>query len=1601
MRFFATAVVCLFWLFCADVSAQTAKSITEEYDNAIKAAQTVTAFGPDLFGEAVNLKDGTTSFSATDVSLRTNSGLPVSIGRSYGVNSRDTDAYVNLAVDGELFGNWKLEVPTISGIYDERTGWVSRMPNPQQRCAVSSWSYAGAPAVPSVYSYWNITYNSEQYWSGDRITIPGKGQFPLLYLPSDRARPSDGRTYYWTTKSDWRVACVPTLKNGSGDGFMVVLPDGSRYTFDWLSSRKVAALMDTQCGQGGHTGGISCKEAIVVNRREYTLHATRVEDRFGNWVAYDYDPANPRRLRTITSNDGVSVALAYGNNGKITSITSGVQTWQYQYTDASNGSLAAVVQPDGSRWTFQYGDMYWLLQQQRVVWADCDPVLPPTDRTEAITIGHPAGATGVFRFKKLLHGTDRTPGVCVPNESQPTKPALSLIPAVYKAASLISKQVSGPGLTPQTWTYVYQPSWSWSPSGYADDCTPPIQCNATSETRVTGPDGVVTRSVFGNDYWRTAGQLQRVDIIDGATVVQSTVYAYLPDAVGQNFPDRAGWDPNARSNRLETELNRPQRSVSVTREGVAYTSEVSVCLGQAYCFDTYLRPTQIVKSNTLGHSRTDATTYRDDLATWVMGQVLRQTNVDTQRVEAETEYNAQSLPWRVYAFGKLQSTLTYNTGGSLASVADGRGHTTLLTNWKRGIPQQIQYPPTPEAPTGAIESATVDDNGRVTATTNEIGAKTCYGYDAMGRVSSVVYPSETQPGVCDISRWSTVSMSFQQVNADEYGLPAGHWRASRYVGNQHTHTYYDALWRPVLEETYDASNVAGTLSQSVKRYDSGGRLSFVSYPQRGIVNPQAVTQGSRTFYDALDRTTRVEQDSESGVLATTTEYLAGLQVRTTNPRNQQTTTSFMAWDQPGYDVPILSQQPEGKIIQIGRHPQFGWPLTLTQRNAANTLSQTRRYVYDTHAQLCKTIEPETGATVMHYDAAGNLDWSAAGLTLPADTACDDTHASIAARKAVRAYDARNRLTALTFPDGRGNQFWTYTPDSLPATITTYNAANSGAPVVNAYAYNQRRLLGGQGESIDQTSWYAWGIGYGYDALGNLASQTYPTGLVVDYAPNALGQATKAGTFASGAQYYPNGALKQFTYGNGIVHTMTQNARQLPSRVISSGNVLDFAYDYDNNGNPTTILDLVTGTPTAQHRWMSYDGLDRLITSASAMYGGSDHTHRFSYDVLDNIKSWQHAGVKDYADYVYDASHRLVNIRNTAGATVVGLAYDPQGNLSNKNGQGYGFDYGNRLRTVAGKEAYRYDGLGRRVQSTRTDGSQTTLWQYSQAGQMLFSSTWNGASYLNHTTQENVYLAGSLIATIDHDWPSNAITAVKYQHTDALGSPVAVTNTLGQVIERNNYEPYGAIIGKPTRSGIGYTGHVMDGATGLTYMQQRYYDQSVGRFLSVDPVTANANTGAMFNRYEYVGNNPYSYTDPDGRVKRSFARWLVKKILPESTPKVSPKPQNQKGNPASGQSQGASPKINEGQQGKHQVGHNNYQQGKSILTEDPAQLGRQAGTGQQVGKIDVGLPGSKERVDFGKNIGTYVDPAGNSSPTTNGIIHYGKNGIHIVPSRPNP
>src|SRR5690606_4696696 len=508
-----------------------------------------------------------------------------------------------------------------------------------------------------------------------------------------------------------------------------------------------------------------------------------------------------------------------------------------------------------------------------------------------------------------------------------------------------------------------------------------------------------------------------------------------------------------------------------------------------------------------------------------------------------------------------------------------------------------------------------------------------------------------------------------------------------------------------------------------------------------------------------------------------------------------------------------------------------------------------------------------GTTLLGYDGAGNLTWSAAGL--PAGTNCDregDT-ATILARKAVRTYDARNRVKTLAFPDLNGNQSWTYTPDGLPETVTTTNSGGD-TTVVNAYSYNQRRLL--TGESQAQTDGQSvWHVGYAYSPEGHRAAIEYPQ-LLVDYAPDALGQPThvtglprQAGspleTYATGIGFFPNGALKQFTYGNGIVHTMTRNARGLPEEskdAYGTTKVLHDIYDYDQVGNVAAITDGATGRNQHGNRTMTYDGLDRLTDVASPMYG-STGAH-YTYDVLDNIT--RTVAVNRDQTLCYDEFNRLATVKTngtcSTGQTILTLAYDVQGNLADWNGKVHQFDYGNRLRAVVGVESYRYDAWGRRVRAASSAGLIYSL--YGREGQLLWSRD-------ERTSQRRqyIYLQGSLIA--EHTRPIGASTeTIPYQHTDALGSPEAKTNASRVLVQRREYEPYGKLLNAPLESGPGYTGHDTDPDTQYVYMQQRYYDPRVGRFLSVDPVTAYSDPVGQFNRYRYANNNPFRFIDPDGR-----------------------------------------------------------------------------------------------------------------------------------------
>lgn len=113
---------------------------------------------------------------------------------------------------------------------------------------------------------------------------------------------------------------------------------------------------------------------------------------------------------------------------------------------------------------------------------------------------------------------------------------------------------------------------------------------------------------------------------------------------------------------------------------------------------------------------------------------------------------------------------------------------------------------------------------------------------------------------------------------------------------------------------------------------------------------------------------------------------------------------------------------------------------------------------------------------------------------------------------------------------------------------------------------------------------------------------------------------------------------------------------------------------------------------------------------------------------------------------------------------------------------------------------------------------------------------------------------------------NAVGLSTYYHNDHLGSPVYASDEFGAVKWEQEYKPYGEKQNNSTAvsgNDIWFTGKTQDEDTGLIYMNARYYDPILGRFMAPDPIGfTDANT-MSFNRYLYVNNNPYKYNDPDG------------------------------------------------------------------------------------------------------------------------------------------
>jgi YD repeat-containing protein len=1284
--YFHAAVLLGGTLLAFAAHAQSGVEPYEEFGKRLRAAQEVTPLKSDLFGDHVSLYNGSVEFDITDIDIPGNGALPVQFGRRFEVEDRRQPT-------GHLggMGDWDVELPYIDGVFTRQDGWTvqSSLANPQQsynRCSLTNTPYMFLPGTqdwaPAVW-----------VWDGNQLHIPNDVSEELLQNTEAKLPAvGDGGTYPWVTKSYNRVSCLAGTANGyPGEAFVVLTPMGTRYTFNWVVVNNTSDLIYNTAGVG-----VGTVKAGVQRDRIFML-ATQVVDRFGNWVKYNY---TGNQLTSITASDGREIDVTW-SGGVVQSATAvsptyGSRTWTYGY---SNGNLSTVTQPDGSTWSYSYvsGSLATTKVSDVYDGGQIHCQLEPDGNTGGFVyaITSPSGATGTFNFLYTRHYRTMVPKSCLP----PTNP-LTNYPLVYSYFdnfTLTSKQIAGAGLGTQTWSYSYPAP----PGGYypatdqyvmtSETYIPPGDCSGCtkSKTVVVTEPGDIIKYTFGTAYARNEGWLlaTETDALDG-TVKKIVTNTYLSEdqVDAQPFAGNAGAQVQPSFKNPLTNRIRPVTMTMTVQDGDTYTNQIEA-------FDVFAHPSQTKRFNSIAGqpSIEERTTYLNDLPHWVLGLNQQVDNLTTGETESNNTFDPSNATVTAkYRFGLLIKSYTYNAQGQVASVTDGRNNTITVSNYMRGLPQSIHYPD------NTNQSLTVDEFGEVRSVTDQAGNTTSYSYDAMGRVSQITYPTG------DEQSWYPKTFAYAVVSGGERGLGGTHWRLTTTKGDSVVATYFDAMLRPLISDTFIGSDPSSHITTE-SSYDWKGRKTFAALPVAGSPNIGA-TAGTHTTYDELDRVTEVDETSELGTLTTRTAYLSGAQHQVTDPKNYVTTTAYQVFDQPSEEKIILVEAPEGVNQSVARDI-YGYPTTIRQwgNYAGQTIDLSKQLVYDAQHRLCRTIEPESGSEVSHFDAASNMDWHATGLSFSDGTSCDQDSVPAVAQTQY-AYDAMNRVTQVLAPTG--TQSTTFGYDLLG----NKNFAASG---ISTWSANRNKLGLITDETLNVTGNGSNVVRYGHDSYGSIRTVTYPDGLAVDYAPDALGRVKQAGNFASGVSYFPDGNLQSFIYGNGTQYLAEENARQLLSNfTYGKTGTLNLSEDlvYDPNGNITNINDLTTGQRTKS---FGYDGLNRLTSAQAVNLWGAEN---YTYDSVNNIQT-RTTGGQTYT-YNYDATNLLRSI-TLAGVPVNTFGYDPRGNVTSKNGNTLVFDALNQLLQVPGFDSYAYDAAGRRVQKTPANSTTPVFYFYNQDGQLLY------------------------------------------------------------------------------------------------------------------------------------------------------------------------------------------------------------------------------------------------------------------------------------------
>ena len=641
-----------------------------------------------------------------------------------------------------------------------------------------------------------------------------------------------------------------------------------------------------------------------------------------------------------------------------------------------------------------------------------------------------------------------------------------------------------------------------------------------------------------------------------------------------------------------------------------------------------------------------------------------------------------------------------------------------------------------------------------------------------------------------------------------------------------TKIVYDVAWQKTSETLGYGTAEAATTSYS---YDLAGNLAKIT---------DALGHAAVTTFDSRNRPLSVADP-----LANKTQWtydVVSNKLTETRPDNGITTMAYDAMHRL-----LSTTDPKNQATSFA-YDASGNLVTLT--DARNSVT---RFTYDLRNQRTRKTYADNTHDDWAYDAVGNM----VTTTKPAGQILTAT------------YDVRNRPTLLDWSDA--------TPD----VSKTYDAASrvlraSSSVSLLSYTYDIANQLVSETQAIAApVNLPAKTVGYTYDADGNRASLIYPDGTVIAY--NYTGRNQVAGIAADGppplatysydlagrrlSKALENGTSATYNYDNanrllsinqqlvsgnvGIAYALNSVGDRTSRTETSGADIRTDAYGYDAIDQLTQVKYGFSAPANTQGRQVDYSydpagNRSSLTEDADGSGPGSSTSTAYSANALN-----QYTAISPVTAPVFDANGSMVSFQAQSGAAAWFYQYDAQSRLTGGyNGtDSFSFAYDARNRCVA-----------------RTINGVTTL------------NIYDGWNLLEDRTA-----ADSQFAKYYHGAATDEILAtvttggVLFHHHDGLGNVIALTNSTGTAVERYRYDAYGtpaffnatgtAIVGSQFSNRFLYTGREWFSKLSLQDNRNRYYQPTIGRWLSRDPIEESGGR----NLYAYNLNSPINWIDPLG------------------------------------------------------------------------------------------------------------------------------------------